>query len=323
MSLETATYLPDLVASNPAQSDSVANAADHMRLIKGVVKATFPNFTSAPLQSTQAQIDGATLAVDTNGITILADAGVSFKTNTTDKLTNPAAGEWDIVCAGTVAARFMASTSVFPGTVTATTGFIGPGSVPVGGMIMWLSDTLPATGQWAWANGQALSRSTYATLYALIGTTYGVGDGVTTFNLINMQEVVPVGKSTMGAATSPGLLASISAGLKAVLNGLFGTDTYTQARSDLPNVQPTFSGSSTPVSVASPGNVVTAGSFFGGVASASGAGQALQSTNISSVTSSGACTPQGSVQSLNGGVPQTAMPVTQPSRAVNFIVRIA
>ncbi|CAB5223188.1 Phage tail collar domain containing protein [uncultured Caudovirales phage] len=38
---------------------------------------------------------------------------------------------------------------------------------------------------WALCNGQALSRATYAALFAKIGTTYGVGDGSTTFNLPN------------------------------------------------------------------------------------------------------------------------------------------
>jgi hypothetical protein len=36
---------------------------------------------------------------------------------------------------------------------------------------------------WALCNGQALSRATYSALFAKIGTTYGVGDGTTTFNL--------------------------------------------------------------------------------------------------------------------------------------------
>lgn len=319
MSLETATYLPDLVASNPAPSDPVANAADHMRLIKGVVKASFPNFTSAPLQSTQAQIDGATLAVDTNGITILADAGVNFKTNTTDGFSNPAAGEVDVKCGGAVAARFMATSSIFPGTVTATGGFSGPGACPIGGMIMWLTDTLPSGfGVWAWANGQAISRTTYATLYGLTGTTYGAGDGVTTFNLINMQEVVPVGKSTMGSATSPGLLSSISSALKAVLNGLFGTDTYTQARSDLPNHALTFTGNNRTWNINQGGSISSAFNIGPGT---SGSGSAPVGGTITNLTVN--VTPDGTIENLNGGVTQTVMPNTQPSRAVNFIIRIA
>lgn len=46
---------------------------------------------------------------------------------------------------------------------------------------------------WLFCLGQAVSRSTYATLYALVGTTYGSGDGSTTFNLPNLQSNVVVG----------------------------------------------------------------------------------------------------------------------------------
>lgn len=54
MALESASYLTDLVSSNPAGSDTLAQADDHIRLIKGVLKSTFPNLnaavTSSPLK---------------------------------------------------------------------------------------------------------------------------------------------------------------------------------------------------------------------------------------------------------------------------------
>lgn len=50
-----------------------------------------------------------------------------------------------------------------------------------GTMIMWPASTPPAG--WLKRNGTAYSRTTYAALFAVIGTTYGAGDGSTTFNL--------------------------------------------------------------------------------------------------------------------------------------------
>ena len=47
MALETGTYISDLVTSNPAFTDGVSQADDHLRLIKSTVKATFPNITGA------------------------------------------------------------------------------------------------------------------------------------------------------------------------------------------------------------------------------------------------------------------------------------
>ena len=42
-------------------------------------------------------------------------------------------------------------------------------------------------------NGQAISRTTYSRLFSVIGTIYGNGDGVNTFNVPNLQGRVPVG----------------------------------------------------------------------------------------------------------------------------------
>ena len=47
MALETGTYIDSLVATNPVATDGLAQADDHMRLIKAAIKATFPNITGA------------------------------------------------------------------------------------------------------------------------------------------------------------------------------------------------------------------------------------------------------------------------------------
>ena len=54
---------------------------------------------------------------------------------------------------------------------------------------------------YALCNGQALSRSTYASLFAIVSTIYGVGDGSTTFNVPNLQNNVAVGKGSAPFAT--------------------------------------------------------------------------------------------------------------------------
>ena len=56
-------------------------------------------------------------------------------------------------------------------------------AVPPGTMIHFAGKTLPSG--WLICNGAAVSRTTYADLYKAIGTTYGAGDGSTTFNLPN------------------------------------------------------------------------------------------------------------------------------------------
>lgn len=56
MPLETATYISTLDPANPLGSDPIATADDHLRLIKKVLKDTFPNM-SAAFNETQATID--------------------------------------------------------------------------------------------------------------------------------------------------------------------------------------------------------------------------------------------------------------------------
>lgn len=56
MALESATYINNLNASNPASSDSLKEADDHIRLIKQVIKNTFPNITGA-ITATQDRLN--------------------------------------------------------------------------------------------------------------------------------------------------------------------------------------------------------------------------------------------------------------------------
>ena len=70
--------------------------------------------------------------------------------------------------------------------------------MPVGCVIPFAGAAAP-TG-WLLCQGQAVSRTTYAQLFSVIGTTYGSGDGSTTFNLPDMRGRVAVGSD----ANSPG-----------------------------------------------------------------------------------------------------------------------
>ena len=73
-------------------------------------------------------------------------------------------------------------------------------STPAGSMIMFGGAVAP-TG-WLFCDGAAVSRETYAALFAAIGTTWGAGDGSTTFNLPDAR-----GRSAMGAGQGSGLTA--------------------------------------------------------------------------------------------------------------------
>jgi hypothetical protein len=79
-----------------------------------------------------------------------------------------------------VTARYL---STVPGTAV--------GTEPVG--MIQSRGAGPLPGGWLSANGAAISRTTYATLFAVYGTTYGIGDGSTTFNLPSCSWTVTTG----------------------------------------------------------------------------------------------------------------------------------
>lgn len=79
-------------------------------------------------------------------------------------------------------------------------------TVPTGGIIIWSGIVIPSG--WLLCGGQAISRTTYATLFSAIGTTFGSGDGSTTFNIPNLKDRFVLGSGgsynlsvTGGAAT--------------------------------------------------------------------------------------------------------------------------
>ncbi|MBT4050095.1 MAG: tail fiber protein [Nitrospina sp.] len=70
-------------------------------------------------------------------------------------------------------------------------------AMPVGTIQMYPLATAPVAttngGTWLACDATAVSRTVYSALYAIIGTSYGVGDGSTTFNLPDLRSRVPVG----------------------------------------------------------------------------------------------------------------------------------
>lgn len=78
----------------------------------------------------------------------------------------------------------------------------GPIGVPTGALVMWAAANAP-TG-FLICDGSAVNRSFYKALYEVIGTTYGAGDGSTTFNLPDLRQRFPLGKAAAGTGSALG-----------------------------------------------------------------------------------------------------------------------
>lgn len=61
-----------------------------------------------------------------------------------------------------------------------------------------------APDNWLLCDGSAISRTGFDTLFNAIGTTYGAGDGSTTFNLPDLRQRFPLGKATSGTGSTLG-----------------------------------------------------------------------------------------------------------------------
>jgi microcystin-dependent protein len=72
----------------------------------------------------------------------------------------------------------------------------GSGSAITGEGKLWFTGTAPSG--WLLCNGAAVSRTTYASLFAVIGTTFGTGDDSTTFNVPDFRGRVPAGVDGVG-----------------------------------------------------------------------------------------------------------------------------
>ena len=81
--------------------------------------------------------------------------------------------------------------------------------IPTATIVPWSSSSVPSG--FLECNGAAVSRSTYSALFAIISTTYGAGDGASTFNLPDMQDNVAMGKSGTKALASTGGANTVAA----------------------------------------------------------------------------------------------------------------
>jgi microcystin-dependent protein len=139
--------------------------------------------------------DDRSLVVKANGVTIVT--GNSTDVTTTVPVVLPAAPTTTLQAA--------------------TKGYVDGLTGSPAGIIAPFAGTSAPSG-WLACQGQAISRSTYATLFTAIGTTWGSGDGSTTFNLPDLRGVFLRGTGTNATGSSSGAVGPSV--------GTYAADTY-------------------------------------------------------------------------------------------------
>jgi len=194
-----------------------------------------------------------------------ASPSITFTTETTTGFHRTGTGVIGVTLSGVELGTFRSNGWNGPviGNVT------GLGITPVGGMIDFAGASAP-TG-WLLCFGQAISRTTYSALFAVIGTTYGVGDGSTTFNLPDLRGLTSFGVDNMGGVARGKLTSTYYGANPDSLGVTGGTQTQTLITLNLPPYTPagtpglsSFSGTSNNSSVSGGGtNSITTGGFSG------------------------------------------------------------
>ncbi len=113
-------------------------------------------------------------------------------------------------------------------TDVATVAQLRLAGVPIGTVLDYVGTVAPSG--YLFCYGQAVSRLTYADLFAVIGTSFGAGDGSTTFNVPDCRDVVRVGRGDMGG-TLRGLLSNFAT---SVLSTLFGSQSHVLTTTEMP-----------------------------------------------------------------------------------------
>ncbi len=171
----------------------------------------------------------------------------------------------------------------------------GVASVPTGAIMAYGAASAP-TG-WLLCDGSAVSRTTYSGLFGVIGTTYGSGNGTTTFNVPTTANNIPIG-----------------AGSIAALGASAGSATHTISSSELPTHNHT-------INITDPGHAHNdyctgpAGQLTNGGAGQNTMGRTtLDNLNVQSATT-------GITASSSNAGSSTAMSLVQPVVGVTYIIK--
>lgn len=187
--------------------------------------------------------------------------------------------------------------------------YVNPYVIPVGGFLDYAGTTAPNSA-FALPYGQAISRTTYSVLFGLVSTTFGVGDGSTTFNVPDLRGRVVAGKDDMGGSSANRLTAADDGLNGDTLGATGGGETQTLVTANLPPYTPSGTNAS---------SNSTATFWTGGTAGLSQGASTSTPNNASLATVTVAA--QTFTGAAQGGT-STAFGVVQPTIILNKLLRV-
>jgi microcystin-dependent protein len=236
------------------------------------------------------------------GMTLTADGLGALPVNGVDGVAIPAG----VMLAGGVYTVTCVTTEFI---LHAYTG--NPYNTPLGGGMLYFGGSAP-NNYFTFANGAAISRTTYASFFALVGTAYGAGDGASTFNLPDLSGRVPAGRENVASR----LTGAYFGGNSTVLGAVGGLESATLSVAQLPTGI-TSSGLNS-ISVSSTVTDVLRGGTSDNFTSTAGSGQ-FDSLTKNTITSTN---PSQAIAVTSNNTSGAAHNNVQPTFICNFIIRI-
>ena len=208
------------------------------------------------------------------------------------------------------------------------TGSVWQGAVsaPAGTVNTYAGSTAP-TG-WLLCDGRStgILRATYADLFAVVGTTYGNGDGSTTFNLPDMRGRVPAGLDNMGGTAASRLTSTVLTASN-TLGATGGAQTATIASGNLPvhthTINHDHGAFNTTGGEGSHTHYTQGGAFSGSTPYLSGWNTegAMRESSAAGAHNHSIDMPNFTGSSGDGGFANTALTNTQPTIVLNYIIK--
>ena len=186
-----------------------------------------------------------------------------------------------------------------------------PYAIPVGGLLPYVGSSAPNS-NFALPFGQDLSRTVYSTLFSLISTTFGTGNGSTTFNLPDLRGRAVFGKDDMGGSAASRITVAGGNFDGTVLGGTGGAQNHTLTTPEIPSHNHTLT---------DPGH---AHAFKGDIAGSNFANEPL----MGSVNANHGTTDGSAVQSNTTGITIApaggggAHTILNPAMVLPFILRV-
>ena len=214
MALENGTYVNSLVPANPASTDGLAQADDHIRLIKSTIKNTFPNLTG-PVTATQADLNNTTSIPSS-----LTDLGISDGSASGQVLTTDGSGNFSFTAlpVGTTDTNYYVTGGSVSGT-TLTLTREGLGSVSISG--------LPAA---VTNNNQLVNGAGYITASSIPSQSTTFGAVGTYAFLVKNGTSVSSGSSYSGSSLQSGGVSAIQS--RTTNNSVYDANMTGLARGD-------------------------------------------------------------------------------------------